>query len=221
VVLSAILEVMLRTTLALALLLGASIVGVACAGAPPFESDYMKAKGNTDGGSTNGSNSGPNGNPTAASGGDDGGANNGDDGGSTNKGGGSNAGDDGGGIATLNGCTAADFAANDMSAQGATRTITFGPAGQVIIGNLEPDTIPPTPSQYAPHCMTIASAESVTWVGAFASFPLAPSGGTTPTPIANVTTGTTTSVAFPSAGTYGFNDPNASTVMFGAILVTP
>jgi hypothetical protein len=228
VVLYAMVEVMLRPTIALALLAGASIYGVACAGSPPFESDYVHPKSDGDAGSSNGSSTGPNGNPTPASSGDDGGTstNAGDDGGggttSTGDDGGGASGDDGGGATgNVNGCTAADFAANDMSAPSATRAITFGPSGQIVIVGRVPEVLPITPSQYTPNCMTISSTESVTWTGAFASLPLAPSGGTNPTPITSVTTGTTTSFAFPTTGTFGFENPNAPTVMFGAILVIP
>jgi plastocyanin len=60
--------------------------------------------------------------------------------------------------ATVNGCTEADFAANDRTAPGADRTLQ-GPAT-------------PTPAQFSPHCMRVKATQTVTWTGDFDSHPL-------------------------------------------------
>jgi plastocyanin len=107
----------------------------------------------------------------------------------------------------LNGCTPALFAANDESAVNAPRAITFVPSK--------------TPQPYKPPCMRIAKGEAVTWVGRFDVYPIAPLGGTTPTPIVAQNTGNVLKVTFAAPGTYGFASPAAPKVMLGAIEVTP
>jgi plastocyanin len=58
----------------------------------------------------------------------------------------------------VNGCTEADFAANDRTAPGADRTLV-GP-------------VTPTPAQFSPHCMRVKATQTVTWTGDFDSHPL-------------------------------------------------
>ena len=129
----------------------------------------------------------------------------GTDGGGGGGGGGGDAGGGGGGAETVNGCTAADFAANDLSAAGASRTISF------------PTTA--APAQYTPACITIGAGQSVTWNGAFASHPLQQSGGDASMLITTTSTGTTATFAFPVGGTYGFDCQFHPSVMKGAIFV--
>ncbi len=112
---------------------------------------------------------------------------------------------DGGDV--VNGCTAADYALNDESGANGVRTIAFAMAAPAV--------------QYKPNCMKIAKGQSVTWNGDFKLFPLAASGGTTPSPIQPTKKGTTAMFTFPAAGTYGFDSPNEAKTMFGAIEVTP
>ncbi len=120
--------------------------------------------------------------------------------------GGGGGGDAGGGGGTaVNGCTAADFAANDLSAAGAARVITF-PTGAA-------------PAQYTPACITIAAGQTVTWNGAFASHPLQQSGGDPTMWITTTSTGTTVNFGFPVGGTYGFDCQFHPSVMKGAIFV--
>jgi plastocyanin len=106
---------------------------------------------------------------------------------------------------TVNGCSAADFAANDLSAPGASRTITF-PMTSAI-------------AQYSKPCITIGVGQMVTWTGDFASHPLVQAGGDPSMWIAPTGTGTTVSFGFPVTGTYGFECSAHPTVMKGAILV--
>lgn len=58
----------------------------------------------------------------------------------------------------VNGCTAADFAANDRTAEGAERVI------------LAPDG--PAPAQFTPHCMRVRIGQTVTWKGDLESHPI-------------------------------------------------
>ena len=106
---------------------------------------------------------------------------------------------------TVNGCTAADFAANDLSAAGASRTITF-PSTSAI-------------AQYSKPCITIAVGQMVTWTGDFASHPLVQAGGDASMWITPTGTGTTVSFGFPVGGTYGFECSAHPAVMKGAIYV--
>lgn len=118
---------------------------------------------------------------------------------------GTDAGGGGGGGETVNGCTAADFAAHDLSAQSANRTITF-PSGAA-------------PAQYSPACITIAVGQSVTWTGAFGSHPLEQFGGDASMWITSTTSGTTATFSFPVGGTYGFHCSAHPSVMQGAVFV--
>lgn len=60
--------------------------------------------------------------------------------------------------ATVNGCTAADFEANDRTADAAERVI------------LAPDV--PAPAQFSPHCMRVRVGQTVTWKGDLTSHPI-------------------------------------------------
>jgi hypothetical protein len=67
--------------------------------------------------------------------------------------------------------------------------------------------------------MSIKKGQSVVWdmtPSTLAVHPLAPFGGTTPTPITVTNTGTQVTILFPNAGTYGFHSQNDAT-MLGAI----
>jgi plastocyanin len=103
--------------------------------------------------------------------------------------------------ATVNGCTAFE----DDTAGGATVT---GPSGA-------------TPAQYTPNCVHIKVGQSVTWNSNFTSHPLAPFNGDTPNPITSTATGTTASVTFANPGTFGFHCGIHTTLMEGAVQVTP
>jgi len=72
-------------------------------------------------------------------------------------------------------------------------------------------------------CLRIKVGQSVTWVpeGGFAVHPLEADSGDSPTPIMLVNTGTTATVAFPNAGTYGYHCANHPGVMKGAIRAVP
>ena len=58
----------------------------------------------------------------------------------------------------VNGCSPADFAANDRTAEGAERVI------------LAPDV--PAPAQFTPHCMRVRIGQTVTWKGDLESHPI-------------------------------------------------
>jgi len=111
------------------------------------------------------------------------------------------------GPTSINGCTAADFAANDESAPAAPRVISFG----------DPSVGP----GYTPPCLRIARGQAVTWRGRFAQLPLAASGGNQPSPIEDTDTGRAVTFIFAQPGTYGFASPAAPKVMLGAIDVKP
>ena len=104
----------------------------------------------------------------------------------------------------VNGCTA--YA--DHTAAADARKITF-PTG--------------APEQFSPPCMKIKVGQSVTWTGGdFSVHPLEPAGGDSPTPIDTVTSGTADhTIAFPNAGTFGFECAQHPSIMHGAIFVTP
>jgi hypothetical protein len=73
-------------------------------------------------------------------------------------------------------------------------------------------------------CMQIKRTQNVTWRGlggaTFTRVPLAPAGGTVPTPIKAQDGGNGTyTVAFPNAGVYGFENPQDPAKMFGAVQV--
>ena len=105
--------------------------------------------------------------------------------------------------AAINGCTTF----TDMTASGGTIT---GPSGAL-------------PSQYTPNCVHIKVGQSVTWTSDFTNHPLVPTAGvgSTGNPITATSTGTTVTIAFPSAGTFAYNCGIHSTTMLGAVEVTP
>jgi plastocyanin len=105
--------------------------------------------------------------------------------------------------AAINGCTTF----TDMTASGGTIT---GPSGA-------------TPAQYAPNCVQIKVGQSVTWTSDFTDHPLVPTSGvgTQPNPITATSTGTTVTIAFPAAGTFAYNCGIHTTIMLGAVEVTP
>ena len=110
--------------------------------------------------------------------------------------------------ASLNGCGATDFAANDHTSAGDARGVTFPGEGEAA-------------RQFTPSCMRIKAGQAVTWTGGFSTHPLEAAGGDSPSPI-TVTTGVTTrSFTFSAAGKYGFDCLNHPGVMRGAIEVLP
>jgi len=111
---------------------------------------------------------------------------------------GSDAGD--GSVGEVNNCTTFT---DDTSG---TATVT-GPTGA-------------SPSQYSPNCVHIKVGQSVTFNVDFTDHPLEPSGGNTPNPIPETETGTSVSVTFPNAGTFGFQCEAHPSIMFGAVEVT-
>jgi plastocyanin len=116
------------------------------------------------------------------------------------------AGGGGGGSSdTVNGCTAADFAANDLSAQSNARIVTF------------PTTA--APAQYQPACVTIAVGQSLTFNGSFTNHPLVQAGGDPSVFITSTSSGSTATFGFPVGGTYGFQCSNHPSVMKGAVFV--
>jgi plastocyanin len=127
---------------------------------------------------------------------------------------GSDSGGKEGGVTTLNGCSQADFDANDKTAVAgaAERAIHFTTA--VV-------------NQYSPPCMKIKAGQSVTWSSAdgrgqaFASHPLEPAGGSANSPITLLDQGDAGTFTFPAAGIFGFECAMHSRSMFGAILVVP
>jgi plastocyanin len=72
-----------------------------------------------------------------------------------------------------------------------------------------------------PRCLQIKAGQTVTWTGSFATHPLQADQGDKPNPISTADlSGASTTVTFPTAGTYGFKcQVHAS--MMGAVLVTP
>ena len=107
------------------------------------------------------------------------------------------------GAAAVNGCTTF----TDMTADGGVIT---GPSGAL-------------PSQYSPNCVHIKVNQSVTWNSDFTNHPLVPTSGvgTQPNPITATSTGTTVTIAFPTAGTFAYNCGIHSSTMLGAVEVTP
>ena len=104
--------------------------------------------------------------------------------------------------AAINGCTTF----TDMTADGGVIT---GPNSA-------------TAAQYSPNCVHVKVGQSVTWNSDFANHPLVPTAGvgTQPNPITATSTGTTVTIAFPSAGTFAYNCGIHSTTMLGAVEVT-
>jgi plastocyanin len=116
------------------------------------------------------------------------------------------AGVDAGSMAeAVNGCTAADFAANDLSAATASRVISF------------PTTAAPV--QYSKPCITVAAGQMVTWNGDFSLHPLEQAGGDPTMWITPTQAGSTVTFPFPVGGTYGFECSFHPTLMRGAIYV--
>ena len=140
-----------------------------------------------------------------------------DGGGSMDSGGGADSGgamDSGGGSdgpsheaeagpMALNGCAMADFV--DDTADGGT-----------ING---PTTA--TAAPWMPACVKIKRGQSVTWNAALGFHPLEPQGGDTPNPITLTNTGTSVTVAFPNAGSFGYDCANHLSAMQGAVQVVP
>ena len=117
---------------------------------------------------------------------------------------------DGGGDAgpqPINGCDSTAFAANDHTAAGDARAITF-PTGL-------------NPAQYSIPCMHIKVGQTVKWSGSLPSHPLEPAGGDTNSPIVFTAAGTSVSFTFPTAGVFGFECAQHPNIMNGAIQVTP
>lgn len=80
------------------------------------------------------------------------------------------------------------------------------------------------PAQYINHCIKVKVGSNITFAGSFASHPLVPSGGDTPTPIPSQSTdvdGGAVSFDVPNKGTYGFQCGSHPSIMFGAIQVVP
>lgn len=113
--------------------------------------------------------------------------------------------DDAAAAMPVNGCTAADFAANDRRAESAARVIAF------------PST--PAPGPYTPRCITVSAGQTVTWNGDFASHPLEQFGGNESSWIAPTNRGSTANFVFPVAGVYGFRCTAHPAAMQGAVLV--
>ena len=117
---------------------------------------------------------------------------------------------DGGGDAgpqPINGCDSTAFAANDHTATGDARAITF-PTGL-------------NPTQYSIPCMHIKVGQTVKWSGSLPIHPLEPAGGDANSPIVFTGTGTSVSFAFATAGVFGFQCAQHPNIMNGAIQVTP
>jgi plastocyanin len=70
---------------------------------------------------------------------------------------------------------------------------------------------------YLPRCARIRAGDSVTWTGDFNDHPLAQPGS----PITMITTGTSTTIAFPDAGAWAYYCPNHPPGMSGVIYVVP
>ena len=116
---------------------------------------------------------------------------------------------------TVNGCADGDFAA--AAADGGTARIQYGD---------------PIGLAYSPRCLSIAAGQSVTFFGDttqgsdFSFHPLRPGGadgtasGDSGNPIAPQFGGSTYTVVFPRAGTYGyFCQEHQSMGMYGAVQV--
>jgi plastocyanin len=110
-------------------------------------------------------------------------------------------------VSPVNGCGPTQFAANDHSAANDPRAITFAPTA--------------TPMQFSPNCMSIKAGQSVTWTGDFTDHPFEPMPALDNDPIMEVTSGTTATVTFPVAGTFGYDCANHPSIMLGAIQVVP
>ncbi len=116
-------------------------------------------------------------------------------GGSSSSSGGSSSGDGG---SSVNGCTT--FVDK-----------TDGAADRSLVFDFDIATNPD-------RCMKVKVGQDVSWTGVSSFHPLAPSGGTTPSPIQATTTDAT--VTFTAAGTFGYVCSNHAS-MTGAIQVVP
>jgi hypothetical protein len=96
----------------------------------------------------------------------------------------------------VNGCKTFD----DRTGAGASRTIAWM-----------------FPLAAADRCIAIKAGQSVTWSGDFTMYRVGASGGDSPNPIAGFDP-TAPTVAFPKAGTFGFESPDAPALV-GAIKV--
>jgi plastocyanin len=103
----------------------------------------------------------------------------------------------------INGCTTF----TDLTADGGVIT---GPSGAVA-------------AQYSPNCVHVKVGQSITWNSDFTNHPLVPTAGvgTQPNPITPTSTGSTVTFAFPQPGTFAYNCGIHSTIMLGAVEVTP
>jgi plastocyanin len=112
------------------------------------------------------------------------------------------------GPAPINGCQLAQ--AVDLTATGASRTITFGAT-----------------EAYMPRCIKILVGQSVTWNGTFGEHPLGGGivrSGTLPeaqpgNPVPSVTSGTTRVVTFATAGTWAYYCGAHAPSMAGVVYV--
>lgn len=113
-------------------------------------------------------------------------------------------------VPLLNDCRAADYV--DRSADDAERTV-----------------VPRGTTGYTPRCLTIRTAQSVTFSMSFTTHPLIPgvphgssAGATTPSPIEAQRVGTTYAVTFPGAGLYPFYcNTHGHVGMAGVVRVLP
>ncbi len=112
-------------------------------------------------------------------------------------------------------CTQAEF--DQMNGPGGGDFTSFGGADISF-----PTTA--APAQYVNHCVKVKVGANITFAGSFASHPLVPSGGDTPSPIPSQSTdvdGGAVSFDVPNKGTYGFECGFHPSIMFGAIQVVP
>ena len=125
---------------------------------------------------------------------------------------------DAGTDAAVNGCTEADFAANDHTAAADTRIV-----------QAPNDALP---LQFAPHCMRVKVNQTITWQGDLADHPIsyvvkAASGTAAPDAASLFVVGlpdgspNQNTATMGQAGTIAFKCDNHPTVMFGAVQVVP
>lgn len=123
-------------------------------------------------------------------------------------------------VATVNGCTGADFAENDRTAESAERIIRA------------PDDA--TPAQFSPHCMRVRVGQTITWTGELKSYSISyklvsttnggfsNSAGPTKFVIGDEDGGDTKETAEASEPmTISFTVADHPTTMFGAVDVVP
>lgn len=113
----------------------------------------------------------------------------------------------------INGCTSADFAANDHTAPADSRIIQA------------PNDV--TPAQYLPHCMRVKVEQLVTWQGDLADHPLelvlhadGPDAGSFTIGAPDGSPDGTTVIAHQS-GTLAFKCRVHPSTMFGAVQIVP